>query len=75
MRQRDQDSDDAFTLGKARVVRDTDKALLVYVEGMKKEIWIPKSVVHDDSEVYNTTDSSEGEFFVKTWFAKNEGWT
>ncbi len=34
--------------------------------------WIPKTVVHDDSEVYKDGDS--GTLVVKDWFAEKRGW-
>ena len=33
--------------------------------------WIPKSVVHDDSEVYKQGD--EGKLVLEEWFALKEG--
>jgi len=52
-----------------RGVRETDRALLVMLaDGEEK--WIPKSVIHDDSEVYEPHD--EGELVVKAWFAEKE---
>jgi hypothetical protein len=35
------------------------------------EIWIPKSVIHDDSEVYK--EGAEGKLVVARWFAEKEG--
>lgn len=34
-------------------------------------VWIPKSVVHDDSEVHGR--GMEGEMVVKRWWAESEG--
>lgn len=61
---------DAESLGKAKVVGATDKALRVEVEDMGT-IWVPRSVIHDDSEVYD--EGHEGELVVKRWFAEKEG--
>ena len=36
-------------------------------------VWIPKSVLDDDSEVYDEDKNSEGEVVVKTWWAEKEG--
>lgn len=36
------------------------------------EHWIPKSAIHDNSEVYQLDD--EGDLVVEGWFAKKEGW-
>ena len=37
-----------------------------------KEFCIPKSVIHDDSEVWKFGD--KGRLIVKTWWAEKEGW-
>jgi len=34
--------------------------------------WIPYSVIHDNSEVYEEGD--EGDMIIKEWFAKKKGW-
>lgn len=49
-------------------IRETRLALLVQIEG--REIWVPQSVIHDDSEVYQLGD--EGDLVVERWFAENE---
>lgn len=38
-----------------------------------EEIWIPKSQITDDSEVYKSGTS--GELIVTEWFARKQGWT
>lgn len=56
----------------AEVNAETEKALLVeFSNGDEK--WIPKSVIHEDSEVFNNTDNDEGELVIKTWWADQEG--
>jgi hypothetical protein len=58
-------------------IRETHLAILVKCdEGGKKPIerWIPKSAIHDDSEVFNAEENREGLLVVKSWFAKKEGW-
>lgn len=50
--------------------RATKKALLVVcADG---EVWIPKSVIHDDSEVYE--EGHAGKLVVKRWWAEQRGW-
>ncbi len=51
------------------VKRETDKALLVVVEG--EEVWIPKGQIHDDSEVYRQGDT--GMLIVSLWIAEQKG--
>lgn len=53
----------------ASCVGETEKALKVLIEG--ETFWIPKSVVHDDSEVYEK--DHEGVLVVQEWFAEKEG--
>ena len=62
--------EDLVTLQVDKVLRETDKALLVLCEGM--ETWVPKSLIHDDSECYSLK-SGPGEMLVPTWWAEKEG--
>ena len=48
---------------------DTVKAIKVTVEG--KVRWIPKSLIHDNSEVYKK--GTEGKLVVPQWWAEEEG--
>jgi hypothetical protein len=57
------------TISNVHVVRETDKALLCSIEG--EEIWIPKSQIHDDSEVYE--DGGEGDLVINEWLAIEKG--
>lgn len=54
-----------------RVLKATEKALLIDIEG--EEHWIPQSVVHEDSEVFDDEDNSEGMLVLQEWFAEREG--
>lgn len=64
---------DGVSLGKAYVKAVTDKALLVVLEDEeKREVWVPKSQIHDNSEVY--TAKGEGDLVVTVWYAKQGGW-
>jgi len=61
-------ADGATSLGNGRALRE--KAVLVELES-GGEHWIPKSVLHDDSEVWKNGQS--GDVVVKTWWAEKEG--
>jgi len=61
------------SLGTGRALRETDKALLVELELHECTIWIPKSQIHDDSEVFDADDNAEGNVVVERWFAEKEG--
>lgn len=63
---------DPVELGTGRVVNTTDKAVLVEVDGT--ETWLPKSVLHEDSEIDEDSGvDDEGLVVVKKWFADKEG--
>ncbi len=54
----------------AGVERQSDKAILVTVKG--KKVWIPKSEIHDDSEVYSVKNGT-GTLIISEWIAKQKG--
>lgn len=61
-----------LSLGAARVVTATDKALLVALaDHRNRQVWVPKSQIHDDSEVYAAEQT--GELIVTDWWAEKEG--
>jgi hypothetical protein len=70
------------TVGTGRCIRETDAALLVLLMDISddvdlklanNELWIPKSQISDDSEVYGLDD--EGQVLVTGWWARKQGWT
>lgn len=54
-----------------RVVRGTDDALLIEIEG--EETWVPKSIVHADSEIFDDDENSEGTLVLYEWWAEEKG--
>ena len=62
------------SLGEGKVVRATEMALRIELESGDL-VWIPRSIIHDDSEVFDDEDNAEGEVVVKTWWAEKEGLT
>lgn len=69
-------TDDVEEVPNATCKRETAKAILVSFGKASKytkspEVWVPKSVVHDDSEVYKEGDT--GTLIVARWFAEKEG--
>jgi len=70
--------DETFTVTDAVCISETGIAILVQapffddVDGTGGEVWVPKSVVHDDSEVY--TEGTDGDLVVVYWFAERRGW-
>ena len=65
------EDNESVDMGKALIISETNSAILAKLES-KEEIWIPKSVVHDDSEVSSLDD--EGVLIVKHWWAEKNGW-
>lgn len=65
----------AQPLGQAVCSRETKLAILVQlIDDGEDKLWILKSVVHDDSEVYGEADDrNKGQLVVKTWWAEKEG--
>jgi len=61
-------------LGLGEVVVAKEKALLIRLDELGEEKWIPRSVLEDDSEITEEAEEGdEGEVIVKTWFAEKEG--
>ena len=52
------------------VKRETDKAILVTIEG--EDHWIPKGQIHDDSECYGV-ESGPGVLIISRWLAEQKG--
>lgn len=51
-------------------VRETARALLIRT-ATGEQHWVPKSVIHEDSEVYQ--DGDGGKLIIAAWFAEKEG--
>lgn len=50
----------------------TPKALHIkFTDGTK--MWVPKSVVHDDSEVFDDDENKAGKLVLHAWFAADRG--
>jgi len=62
------------SLGEGTVRRGTERALLVWLEDIGEERWIPRSCIHQDSEVWDADGAeSVGEVIVRAWWAEKEG--
>ena len=51
--------------------RQTAKALLVHIPDLGRDVWVPQSVIDDDSEVYE--EGGSGELVIADWWARKEG--
>jgi len=62
-------SDDTVSFDVETVEAESEKAILVEIEGEK--FWVPKSQIHDDSEVYSKR-SGGGTLIVTRWWAEQK---
>ena len=63
----------SFSLEDVRAIRETDAALLCTGGDLgDDEVWVPKSQIHDDSEVFE--EGHEGGLAVKAWYGRKKGW-
>lgn len=59
--------------GECMVVKHHEKAMLVRHEN--EEGWIPYSQIHDDSELYESSEpNEEGELVIPYWLADKHRW-
>lgn len=69
-------TDTKVDLPNVEAVRETTRALLCYIPGEKgkprREVWVPKSAIHDDSEVYDARQNNHGKLVLHEWFAEKE---
>lgn len=59
------------------VIRESDsgKALLIKDPDEDEAFWVPKSQIHEDSEVFKAAGTnSYGRLVVTEWLARKEGW-
>lgn len=64
------EEDQTHNMGEGKITAETAKAILFEADG--KKTWIPKSVIHDDSEVWEK--GHEGPLIVKQWWAEKNGY-
>lgn len=61
-----------YTVEDAVCVGESDLAIKVKAPEFDGAVWVPKSHVDDDSEVY--AECHEGKLIVTEWIAKQKGW-
>jgi hypothetical protein len=63
-----------ISMGHCRTTIETEKAICVTDLEMTggKPQWIPKSAIHDNSEVWKM--GQDGELVVHGWLAEKNGW-
>ena len=60
------DTEQQVRLDDVTCIKETAAAVCVTIEG--EEHWIPKSQIHDDSEVY--ADGTSGTLIISAWIAE-----
>lgn len=75
-------ADSGFLVGTGSGIKETDKALLIRVDEPSddaqeyvergEETWLPKSQIHDDSEVYG--EGHSGTIVISKFFARQKEW-
>jgi len=66
--------DDVYDEPGCEALHETEKALLV--KCADGDVWIPKSAIHEDSEVF-CLDPHNGQFgklVIHGWFARKKDW-
>lgn len=64
---RNDNGNEPHTMGEGKITRETDRAVLAKIGD--REIWIPKSCIHADSEAFDM-ENAEGTVVVKRWWAE-----
>jgi hypothetical protein len=62
-----------YVIEGAYIERESDKAVLVCAPDFDEPTWVPKSALHDDSEVWKP-DQDPGDLVVHEWLAEKRGW-
>jgi hypothetical protein len=63
--------EDYVLFEESHATADTPMALLVRCKELASAIWVPKSVIHDDSEVWKPF--TNGNLIVSRWWAEKRG--
>jgi len=68
----DEEGNAPYSLGEGFVTAHSDKALQVEIRPHGR-VWVPKTVIHDDSEVFEAAGAgATGELVVKAWWAEKQ---
>lgn len=54
------------------IIHETEKAVLIECDFFDENQWVPKSVIHDNSEIWR--DGQCGDLTIKLWFAEKQDW-
>jgi hypothetical protein len=64
---------DGVNIGDGEGLRETAEAVLIYLDDVGDEVWIPRSQIHESSDVQDEGDV--GSVVVTNWLAKERGWS
>lgn len=64
---------DGYAIRVSEVTQVREKAIEVELDATMDLVWIPRSQIHDDSEVYD--EGHSGRLVVTQWFAEQKGWS
>lgn len=65
-------SQDKISLGNSCVVFSTKDAILVKLDTDNSKLWVPKSVIHEDSLLWKGEKGEEGDLVVQEWWARDK---
>lgn len=73
---RDGDESEGADFEVDQVLQESEKAIQVVLSETGDVAWVPKSVIHTDSEVYEKPEDGKGDgtLIVYTWWAEKAGW-
>ena len=62
--------DNAVAIEDVLCIKESEKALLVEINGVHR-VWVPKSQIHDDSEVFefDAAEGVGGRLIITKWLA------
>lgn len=63
----------ATSLGKCMLIHCTSKAILLAREGGEDDLWVPLSVIDEESDVPESEFDDPVEVFVADWWAEKNG--
>lgn len=64
--------EDVCYFNECEVIKETPKALLINIPYIDDQDWIPKSQIHDNSEIYE--DKQKGVLALNLWLVEKKGW-
>ena len=73
----DREDSELATIEDVECIRETDLAVQIKVAGKGRRmllVWLPKSQIHDDSEVFNAGQNATGKLVIPNGWLSIRGW-